>query len=369
MWKFVERFLLLSMDLRVLWEWCSSYGAIDIHVCYGWSIYSKKKEEKQIEKEQAAKAQNLKIPACYDDDDDYNFAITPNEPVASLSMGVELLNTIPATELDEFIKSSVGNLVPNQSESEGENGYDVPACFTTFSNALFDADYDFYSSDDQSLSHSDILEKIFLNPLFDEEIISMKIDSHHFNTESVLIESLLNHDSSIISSSLKIDPLLNELLYDNSSPRPSKEFVSENSYAEIKSFSPSPIPIKDSDSLIEEIDLSFTLDDPMLPGIEDDDYDFEMDIISLKNCLTIIPFHSLKLSHTILIFLHYFILLQNHQMEKSPDLLSHRSRENIKPSAKWPMMIHGKNTPILDVPLFHFPPLSTQVWGELFQAQ
>nr|GEW32209.1 hypothetical protein [Tanacetum cinerariifolium] len=38
----------------------------------------------------------------------------------------------------------------------------------------------------------------------------MKIDPHHFNAESDLIESLLNHDSSIISSSSKIDSLLDE---------------------------------------------------------------------------------------------------------------------------------------------------------------
>nr|GFD06428.1 hypothetical protein [Tanacetum cinerariifolium] len=38
----------------------------------------------------------------------------------------------------------------------------------------------------------------------------MKIYPHHFNAESDLIESLLNHDSSIIYSSSKIDSLLDE---------------------------------------------------------------------------------------------------------------------------------------------------------------
>nr|GEU49090.1 hypothetical protein [Tanacetum cinerariifolium] len=82
--------------------------------------------------------------------------------------------------------------------------------FTTFSNILFDVDYDFYSVDDQSFSDEDVPKKIFSNPLFDEEIISMKIDPHHFNDESGLIESLLNHDSSIISSSSNIDFLFDE---------------------------------------------------------------------------------------------------------------------------------------------------------------
>nr|GFC47048.1 hypothetical protein [Tanacetum cinerariifolium] len=72
--------------------------------------------------------------------------------------------------------------------------------------------------------------------------------------------------------------LTKRLLYDNSSPRPPEEFVSKNSNAETESFSPSPIRVQDSDSFIEEIDLTFTLNDPMPPGIEDDDYDSERDI-------------------------------------------------------------------------------------------
>nr|GFD64015.1 hypothetical protein [Tanacetum cinerariifolium] len=42
-------------------------------------------EEKQLEEEQEAKAQNWKFPVCYDDDDDedYTSAITPDEPVLS----------------------------------------------------------------------------------------------------------------------------------------------------------------------------------------------------------------------------------------------------------------------------------------------
>nr|GFC03500.1 hypothetical protein [Tanacetum cinerariifolium] len=107
-------------------------------------------------------------------------------------MGDEHLDTIPAMESNEFIKSSVENLVPNPSESEGENGCDMPACFTTFSNILFDAEYEFESVDDQSLHNEDFQEKIFSNPLFEEEINSMRIGQHYFNVESDLIGSLLN---------------------------------------------------------------------------------------------------------------------------------------------------------------------------------
>ncbi|GJR42965.1 hypothetical protein Tco_1311068 [Tanacetum coccineum] len=73
----------------------------------------------------------------YDDDDDEELfpdevkriqqilertsfdAITPDFPITdSLSMGDEHLSTIPETESDELIKSSVENLVPTPSESE-----------------------------------------------------------------------------------------------------------------------------------------------------------------------------------------------------------------------------------------------------------
>nr|GEY25354.1 hypothetical protein [Tanacetum cinerariifolium] len=245
------------------------------------------------------------------------FDLQTVEPEDSLFMRDERLDTIPKTESDEFIKSSVENLVPNPSESEdlSDRECDVPACddFTTFSNLLFDADDDFSSSDNESFSDEDISKELYSNPLFDEEIISLKIEPHHFNAESDLIESLLNHDSSIISSSSKIDSLLDEfagelillksippgidetdcdpeeeiclikkLLYDNSSPRPPEEFISENSDAAIESFSLSPILVKDSDSLMEEIDLYFTPDDSMPSGIEKDDYDSEKDILILE---------------------------------------------------------------------------------------
>nr|GEY45485.1 hypothetical protein [Tanacetum cinerariifolium] len=62
-------------------------------------------------------------------------------------------------------------------------------------------------------------------------------------------------------------------------------FVYENSNADIESFSPSPIRIKDNDSHMEEIDLSFNPDDPMPPGIEEDDHDSERNIPILEELL------------------------------------------------------------------------------------
>ncbi|GJT77975.1 hypothetical protein Tco_1044700 [Tanacetum coccineum] len=304
------------------------------------------------------------IPVCYDDDDDEEsstplkdinmsrlppcVAITPDSPKTdSLIMEDEHLSTIPETELDEFIKSSVENLVPTPSESEdaSDGVCDLPICddfpkshLVRFFNPLFDIDEDFTSSD-ESFFEEDVPNenfKIFSNPLFDldEEITSTKVDQIDdevlentnsippgikypgFNAESNLLESLLHQDTSI-NDSQKIDSLLDEfageltllksipsgidddnldsegeihpferLLYDNSSLCPLEDSNSDVSDAITESFSPSPIPVEDSDSLMEEIDLFLTPDDSMPPGIETDDYDSEGDILFFEELLT-----------------------------------------------------------------------------------
>nr|GEZ69529.1 hypothetical protein [Tanacetum cinerariifolium] len=56
--------------------------------------------------------------------------------------------------------------------------------------------------------------------------------------------------------------------------------------------------------------------------------------------------------------------------EKSPDLLSHQGLQAFMHSTTCPMMIHGKNIPLLDVPLFHFyPPLINSRMEEFGPAQ
>ncbi|GJX06442.1 hypothetical protein Tco_0194374 [Tanacetum coccineum] len=286
----------LPQDLQALCEKLNKY-------------VQEKQEENNIAEEQAAKvsSQFWKPPIFYDDDDDddeessipsrdiiselpLSIAVAPDLPITdSLIMEDEHLDTILETELDEENESSVKdlNLTPSEYEDlfDNESECDVPVCddsspkFTTFSNPLFDSNDDFTS-----------------NP-------------HHFNAESDLIESLLNRDTSIVSSP-KFDSLLEEfsgelahidlifpeideadfdpeeeirlvekLLYDNSSPRPPKELNSDNSDAVIESFSPSPIPIESSDSLMEEIDIFLASDDSIPPGIENDDYDSERDIL------------------------------------------------------------------------------------------
>ncbi|GKC93601.1 hypothetical protein Tco_1159043 [Tanacetum coccineum] len=272
----------------------------------------KKEEEKRIEEEQAAKALYWKIPVCYDDDDDEErsiplkdtiisglppcVAITPilstEKPVDSLIMEDEHLDTIPETESDEFIKSSVENLVQNPSESEDfsdiKSECDVPVFnnFMTFSNLLFNANDDFSSSDDESFSDEDIPNEIYSNPLFDEEITTVKIDASIIS----MIDSLVEQFSGELAHNDLIPPGINEadfdleedirfierLLYDNSFPRHPKAFQA-NSNTIIDSFPTFLTPVEDSDSLREEIDIFSGPDDSIPPGIESDDFDSEDD--------------------------------------------------------------------------------------------
>nr|GEZ25352.1 hypothetical protein [Tanacetum cinerariifolium] len=174
---------------------------------------------------------------CYDDDDDedYTAVIKPNFLIMdSLIMENEHLDTIPEPESDEFIKSSVENLVQIPSEFEDfsniESECDILDCddsqttnFSMFSNPLFD---DSTSSDDESI-HEEVTHemsfKTYSNPLFDldEEIISIEFNPTHnedldsnpnndrFDTKSYLLESLLNRDT-LMASSPKFNSLLEE---------------------------------------------------------------------------------------------------------------------------------------------------------------
>ncbi|GJS46875.1 hypothetical protein Tco_0596996 [Tanacetum coccineum] len=131
-----------------------------------------RKKEKAYEDEKYAAACRYMLSVTCDDDDDDNlgfYAVHPNtihipvsqnvEPKDSLIMGDGHINT-----RTKVIKSSVENLVPIPSEFEGisDDTCDVPNC-----------------------------------------------DNNCVNVESELVESLVNHDTSIDNSS-KIDPIFEE---------------------------------------------------------------------------------------------------------------------------------------------------------------
>nr|GEU85544.1 hypothetical protein [Tanacetum cinerariifolium] len=183
-----------------------------------------------------------------DDDDDYekesiismntNIFETPSsdvittsspieDPNDSLIMDDEDLSTTPEKESDEFIKSSVEDLIPIPSESGDTSGNDseciLPSCddfspinvfeeeYVTFSNPLFNSNDDFTSSDEESLSDKDVPKdnvKIYSNPLFefDDVYISSDVNSL-FDEVLENIKSMDSYDSNLDEPDLLVNPL------------------------------------------------------------------------------------------------------------------------------------------------------------------
>ncbi|GJS96497.1 hypothetical protein Tco_0803465, partial [Tanacetum coccineum] len=213
-------------------------------------IMQKKEEEKRIAEEQAAKDRYWKIPICYDDDDDDTIAVTPvlltEEPVDSLIMEDEHLDTIPATESDEVIKSSVENLATILSESDGipDSVCDVPLCnnltpleaFKEHSKIVVDFNDDSTSSDDDSPYGEDI-DYVDASPP-DAEIVSSEV-------VEIVIPKVRGIDTDIlltIKDDILREKLLNanllianiEALKDN--PTPSSNFVTKSSSTSLNLF-------------------------------------------------------------------------------------------------------------------------------------
>nr|GEY09998.1 hypothetical protein [Tanacetum cinerariifolium] len=184
-------------------------------------------------------------PAFYDDDDDddvdYTIAITPvlftEEPDNSLSMGGEHLDTIPATESDEVIKSSVEDLVliPNESKCIPDTMCDVH--FVNNPTPLEAKDHyeivinfkdDISSSDDDSLYNENI-EYVEASP-YDSEVVSLEV------AEKVIPKDKEIEDDNLRKKLLNVHLLIAniEALKDN--PASSSEFLTKSSSTSPKSF-------------------------------------------------------------------------------------------------------------------------------------
>nr|GEV32625.1 hypothetical protein [Tanacetum cinerariifolium] len=276
---------------------------------------------------------------------DYTSAITPDEPVLSteepnnsLCMGDEHLDTILATESDEFIKSSVENHIPIPSESEGipEHMSDVPSHdnsppldvlkdqFKDFS----ESNEEFSLTDDDSFSF-DKINYVEASPL-DYELVSSEvmeivipevggIDADILLTikDDILRENLLN----IKSSSTYLNSLLEETNnFNNSLPEFTifskvlfdAEYESDSSVDQscfnkdilekivskplceeeiipMKSLRThdSSLPISSKiDSLLDEFADELTLLKSISPGINETDCDFEEGIRLIEKLFT-----------------------------------------------------------------------------------
>nr|GEU87712.1 hypothetical protein [Tanacetum cinerariifolium] len=193
---------------------------------------------------------NWDRPTIYyddDDDEDYAVAVIPSlsteEPDISLSIGDEHLDTVPATNSDELIKSSVENLVPIPSKSEGvpNNMCDVP--FPDNSPPLDvskDQFEDFSDSNDESTSIDDDsfsidnIEYVEASPPNSElislevmEIVIPKVGGIHDDIlltikDDILHEKLLN-----------INRLIANIKALNDNPTSSSNFMTKSSFTSL----------------------------------------------------------------------------------------------------------------------------------------
>nr|GEX62945.1 hypothetical protein [Tanacetum cinerariifolium] len=374
-------------------------------------------------------------------------------------MGDKHLDTILATEFDEFIKSGVKNLIPIPSESEGipEHVCDMPFHYNSLLldvskdqfEDFFESNEKLSSIDDDSFSIDDI-DYVEASPP-DSELVSSEvieivipdvggIDDDILLTikDDILREKLLNvnlliakiealnanptpsSDCKTKSSSTSLNSLLEETnTFDNSLP------AFETFYFDVEEIS-SGSPTTHSDSSLY---ASFMFDlsiNPFPPADKSDSYEFTDDLIPFISApeydcflfkvepnsgeftkdvvedisptkepqvLTVLPTHpTLQLNmkfqpssesifaYVVWIFLpflvysvvpHYLLSLRNEDIifdlgickstSSRPDL-SHRcgtvKKFNTHHSHlnKCLMLIHGQNTPPLDVLLFHFYP-------------
>ncbi|GJT17093.1 hypothetical protein Tco_0875799 [Tanacetum coccineum] len=330
----------------------------------GMSIeINKKKEMRQLEQ-----VANLSTyPSrhfnffCYDDDDDDDeessiplrdiimselplcVAITPDSPIMdSLVMEDKHLDTISETESDEFIKSSVENLVQNPSESEDECECDVPDCDdsqTTFFNPLFD---DSSSSNDES-SHEEVIH--IIDPLhheFASELITIPPIPPRIVREHEEYSSLMREEIDIFSGS------------DDSIPSgiESDDFDSEgDSTIDVVEDIPVDVPNilappgSDHDVSSPSGDRNKIYDPGICIEVESTRF-----LTTLSPVIdTLLPFSS---ENEDKVFNHGVLASE----EKSPPSSPHRGFKAFQFFSESPMLIHEEDIPILDVSFFHFYP-------------
>ncbi|GJT33941.1 hypothetical protein Tco_0924360 [Tanacetum coccineum] len=237
------------------------------------------------QEEQAAFTPYWKIPIIDDDDDEYTIqykeylenssnAITPDLPTKgpdnSLSMGDEHLSTILETKSDEVIKSSVKDLVPIPSESEGifDDMCDVPFCdnsppldslndhFEIFS----DFNNDCTSSDDD---YGEDIDYVEASPPDSELVILEEVK------DDILHEKLLNINLLIAKIESLNDNSTPDCVFKSPIPGELTSIVMEDILGEPRVHKPNELPthptlmldsdfIPFDDSLGSDLEVSFS---------------------------------------------------------------------------------------------------------------
>nr|GEW50301.1 hypothetical protein [Tanacetum cinerariifolium] len=172
-------------------------------------------------------------------------SLSTEEPDNSLSMGDEHLDTVPAIESNEFIKSSVESLVPIPSESEGipDNMCDVP--FHDNSSPLDvskDQFEDFFDSNDDSTSNNDDsfsidnIENVEASPPDSELVSSEAMDIVIQEVGGIDDDILLTiKDDILCEKLLNINLLIANIEALNNNPTSSFDFMAKSSSTSLNS--------------------------------------------------------------------------------------------------------------------------------------
>nr|GEV43456.1 hypothetical protein [Tanacetum cinerariifolium] len=359
-------------------------------------------------------SQSRKIPSYYDDDDDEKssiplrdsiiselpscIAITPvlstDEPVDSLIMEDEHLDTILATKSDEVIKSSVEDLVPIPSESEGifDDTCDVPFCDNypplDVLNDQFDIFFDFNNdctlSDDDSVEDIDCIESLndnptpnrvlkspspFHIPVEDSDSFFEKSDTSLSYSDNFLpeFETFSDHTEETSSGSttthadnslLEYDSFLFEIEPDQGELT---NVVMKDILGEPRVHVPNVLPthlilMLDSDFIPSDDSLGSDLEVSFPSRTRNKIFDLGIFVeVQIKKFLSLNTYPLCLVIETLLPFSS-----ENEDQVFNPGILSsnHLSRRRKITSnfSEKPMMIYGGNFPILEVPFLHFYP-------------
>nr|GEV33086.1 hypothetical protein [Tanacetum cinerariifolium] len=233
-------------------------------------------------------------------------------------MGNEELSTIPKKESDEFINSSVEDLVPIRSESEDTPGsdieYDLSSCddfspinvlegkSMIFSNPLLDLNNDFTSSDDESLSNEDVSDDKVLENIENKDSYDSNLDEL-----DLLVTPLFDaNKDECFDPGGDVDEIELLLHHDPVTPKMSVASI-------LKGFTNEP-PIKKNDDLFDleskENEWKKILYDAPINDLttEDKVFDPEIWMTNFSPTYVRLPFedrHYLSLTHVIRIFLPY----------------------------------------------------------------
>nr|GEZ03101.1 reverse transcriptase domain-containing protein [Tanacetum cinerariifolium] len=198
------------------------------------------KKEKLLQFEQLANLSTYPSKClnsfCYDDDNDEDYTIaatlvlSTEEPDNSLSIRDEHLDTIPATESDEVIKSSVEDLVPIPSEFEGipDTLCDVhlvnnptPLEAKDHFEIVINSNDDYSSSDDDYLYNENI--EYIKASHYDSKLISLEV------AKIVIPEDEEIEDDNLREKLLKVNLLIAKIEALKDNPTPSSEFLTKSS--------------------------------------------------------------------------------------------------------------------------------------------